>query len=265
MGVIGPTPLAAVLQPLVQGEAVEGEEDRHEDAVDESGRAIVGDGDTDPHGGGDRLPGRNTCDAAEPERRPVHRAARLVDRLHQPAEQDHGDVRPGDRKQRTGVVDANHRGDQHDHERRRCCVLDPADPIASGPQLARIERKPERCDEEVSDGGEEQEAGGADGEWVRERLDHFAVGEWGSRRPVGGEGGDREGEVVADEQHEPTRDQVKHTHDEVEPSQAVDPIVGNHRRIKGLGDAGHARIYVRQRATGCVPPARRIGRGRIRP
>ena len=36
----------------------------------------------------------------------------------------------------------------------------------------------------MSDGGQEQEAGGADGEWVRERLDHFAVGEWGSGGPL---------------------------------------------------------------------------------
>ena len=92
------------------------------------------------------------------------------------------------------------------------------------PQLACIERKPERCDEEVSDGGEEQEAGGADGEWVRERLDHFAVGEWGSRRPVGGEGGDREEKSLLTSSMNPP-ETSEHTHDEVEPSQAVDPIV----------------------------------------
>ena len=61
---------------------------------------------------------------------------------------------------------------------------------------ARIEREPERCDAETSDGGQEQEAGGADGERVRERLDDLAVGEWGSRRSVGGEGGDREGKSL---------------------------------------------------------------------
>ena len=56
---------------------------------------------------------------------------------------------------------------------------------------------------------------------------------------------------------------MKHTHDEVELSQAVDPIVRNHRRIEGRGDVGHARIYVRQRDR--MRPARSVSAGRIRP
>src|SRR5450759_5978753 len=108
--VVGPPTDLLVLQPLVDGEAVEEDEQREEDRVDEPGRVLVGPGANQVDPDGD--PRDDAGQASDPEW-PEPGAWTLVSLLH-PAEADHRRVDADERDQRCDVADTDQHGDEND-------------------------------------------------------------------------------------------------------------------------------------------------------
>ena len=231
--VVGPLADLAVLQPLVDGERVEEEEDREDDPVDESRWALAAlTADVDHDVGGDRDPGADTGHTTEPERCPPRLAIELVAHLHQPAEQDHRGIDEGDADQGGQVGDAGHERDQHDHQGGRDRVLDPAEAVSIAAQLVAIGAEGERRgDQQVEEGGQEQERRRGPRQREPPDLVDGAVGEWCAGGTVEGEGADIELEVVAQDDHQGTRDEMQQAHHQVEDPELAESLIADLDRL----------------------------------